>query len=92
VIPAPGKLDPAGLREHLSAGLRRYNATYPGASTTVRRALVLDEPPSIDGGEITDKGYINQRAVLSRRAPLVERLLAIAPDDSVIMVEANPSN
>ena len=40
------------------------------------RLLVLGEPPSIDAGEITDKGYINQRAVLERRAALVERLYA----------------
>ena len=40
------------------------------------RALVLAEPPSIDANEITDKGYINQRAVLERRAALVERLYA----------------
>ena len=38
------------------------------------RALLLAEPPSVDGGEITDKGYINQRAVLTRRADAVERL------------------
>ena len=38
------------------------------------RLLVLTEPPSIDANEITDKGYMNQRAVLERRAALVERL------------------
>jgi feruloyl-CoA synthase len=40
------------------------------------RLLVLDLPPSIDEGEITDKGYINQRAVLERRAMHVEHLHA----------------
>ena len=48
------------------------------------RALVLEEPPSIDAGEITDKGYINQRAVLERRAALVERLHAQPGDAAVI--------
>jgi feruloyl-CoA synthase len=38
------------------------------------RLLILTEPPSIDANEITDKGYMNQRAVLERRAALVERL------------------
>jgi feruloyl-CoA synthase len=38
------------------------------------RARLLAEPPSIDAGEITDKGYVNQRAVLARRAAEVERL------------------
>lgn len=43
---------------------------------TPGRLLVLDLPPSIDEGEITDKGYINQRAVLERRAMHVEHLHA----------------
>jgi feruloyl-CoA synthase len=37
-------------------------------------ALILDEPPSVDAGEITDKGYLNQRAVLTRRAQAVAAL------------------
>ncbi|HZE59317.1 MAG TPA: AMP-binding protein [Burkholderiales bacterium] len=41
--------------------------------------LVLDEPPSLDAGELTDKGSINQRAVLTRRRPLVEELYAGSP-------------
>ena len=45
-----------------------------GSSTHPTRLLVMAEPPSIDGNEITDKGYINQRAVLERRAALVEKL------------------
>jgi feruloyl-CoA synthase len=36
--------------------------------------MLLDEPPSLDAGEMTDKGSINQRAVLTRRAALVEEL------------------
>jgi feruloyl-CoA synthase len=51
-----------------------------GSSTHPVRALVLSEPPSIDANEITDKGYINQRAVLERRAALVERLYAGHPE------------
>ena len=42
----------------------------------VRRALLMTEPPSVDGHEITDKGYINQRATLERRKALVDRLYA----------------
>ena len=38
--------------------------------------MICDEPPSIDAGEITDKGYLNQRAVLARRKALVETLYA----------------
>ena len=40
----------------------------------IERAMLMTEPPSIDGNELTDKGYINQRAALERRAALVERL------------------
>jgi feruloyl-CoA synthase len=45
-----------------------------GSSTHPARLLVMAEPPQIDANEITDKGYINQRAVLERRATLVEKL------------------
>jgi feruloyl-CoA synthase len=47
-----------------------------GSANRVVRALLLTEPPSIDRGEITDKGSINQRAVLSHRCALVEQLYA----------------
>jgi feruloyl-CoA synthase len=51
-----------------------------GSSTHPTRLLVMTEPPQIDGNEITDKGYLNQRAALERRAALVERLYSDAPD------------
>ncbi len=51
-----------------------------GSSTYPARLLVMTEPPSIDANEITDKGYINQRAVLERRAALVEKLYSDSPD------------
>jgi feruloyl-CoA synthase len=53
------------------AELKRHGANSSGHAT---RALLLAEPPSVDGGEITDKGYINQRAVLTRRGEAVARL------------------
>ena len=46
-------------------------AQSPNSSGHATRALLLVEPASVDGGEITDKGYINQRAVLTRRAAAV---------------------
>ena len=46
----------------------------------------MTEPPSIDAGEITDKGYVNQRAGLARRADLVERLYADPPGDDVMVL------
>lgn len=71
---------------HVRAGLARLKAEGGGSSTYATRALLMAEPPSIDANEITDKGYINQRAVLSRRAALVERLYAEPPDAAVIAI------
>jgi len=85
VFPAPGA-DLGALRAAIARGLRSYDALHGTSSARVARALVLDEPASIDGGEITDKGYLNQRAILERRAALVERLHAEPPDPSVIVV------
>ena len=70
------------VRRALIDGLARHNAQIQGSSMRIARCLLLAEPPSIDANEITDKGYLNQRAVLSKRAALVERLYAVpaAPD------------
>ena len=56
------------VRDGIAQGLARLKANGGGSSTHATRALLMAELPSVDGGEITDKGYINQRAVLSRRA------------------------
>jgi feruloyl-CoA synthase len=59
-------------------------AAGTGSASRVARALVLVDPPSIDRGEVTDKGSINQRAVLTHRDVLVEHLYA-GGDASVIV-------
>ncbi|GAA4343302.1 feruloyl-CoA synthase [Variovorax defluvii] len=73
----------------LAAALHRTMAAMreagAGSSQCPVRALVLATPPDIDAGEITDKGYINQRAVLSRRAAEVERLHAAHAGDSAVV-------
>ncbi|MEL7547867.1 MAG: AMP-binding protein [Pseudomonadota bacterium] len=51
-----------------------FNANEPGSSRRIKRFLVLIEPPSIDKGEITDKGYVNQRLTQDLRADLVASL------------------
>jgi len=61
-------------REAFAQRLRGFVAQSTGSSNRIERILVLDEPPSLDAGEMTDKGSINQRAVLARRADLVETL------------------
>jgi feruloyl-CoA synthase len=68
-------------------GLRAMNAQAGGSSGRVARALLLVEPPSVDGNEITDKGYVNQRAGLERRAADVARLYADPPQDGVIVID-----
>ena len=71
--------DPAEVRARLAAALKEL-AREPGSSTHPVRLLVMSEPPQIDAGEITDKGYLNQRAVLECRATLVEKLYSGGPE------------
>jgi feruloyl-CoA synthase len=72
----------------LKRGLEAHNKSTSGASSMrIARAMLMAEPPSIDGNELTDKGYINQRAGLERRAALVERLYADRPGDDVIVLQ-----
>jgi feruloyl-CoA synthase len=75
--------DPERLRAHLAEALARMNAEE-GSARRIERLLLLDEPANMDAGEITDKGYVNQRAVLDRRADQVARLYADPPDPDVI--------
>jgi feruloyl-CoA synthase len=72
----------------LKRGLEAHNKSSGGSSSMrVARAMLMVEPPSIDGNELTDKGYINQRAGLERRAALVERLYADRPGKDVIVLQ-----
>ncbi len=65
--------------------LERLARASTGSSTRVARVLIMTEAPSIDAGEVTDKGSINQRAVLKSRAALVERLYAEPPGPDIIL-------
>jgi len=76
------------LRAHFQAALDRLAAAATGSSRRIARALVLEAPPSIDAGEITDKGSINQRAVLKARADLVELLYTEPPAPQVLKAKA----
>ncbi len=72
----------------LKRGLEAHNCSCGGSSSLrVARVMLMVEPPSIDGNELTDKGYINQRAGLERRAHLVERLYADRPGEDVIVLQ-----
>jgi feruloyl-CoA synthase len=82
---APGGPGVRKQLKELKERLLAHNAEHPNGSQRIGRALLMTEPPSIDAGEVTDKGYINQGAVLRRRADLVERLyLAQREGDDVL--------
>jgi feruloyl-CoA synthase len=72
--------------ESVAAGLGALACSGSGSSTHAARALLLAEPPSIDADEITDKGYINQRAVLTQRSAHVERLYRSPRDPAVVLL------
>ena len=73
--------------ENLRARLHAFASTSTGSSTFVARAIVLAEPPSLDAGEMTDKGSINQRAVLTRRAEALAELYAREPSCRVLVID-----
>jgi feruloyl-CoA synthase len=72
------------VRARFQALLDALAREATGSSTRIARAIVLEAPPSIDASEITDKGSINQRAVLRTRAALVEELYADPPSARVL--------
>jgi feruloyl-CoA synthase len=77
---------PAGnaSREELLSRLKTLESS--GSSNRVARAIVLEGPPSLDAGEATDKGTLNQRAVLDRRKDIVEELYRNPPSGKVIWI------
>ncbi|HEY7055043.1 MAG TPA: feruloyl-CoA synthase [Vicinamibacterales bacterium] len=87
---APGSCDPRELLQHpyvierFEERLASFAAANVGSSTAVARALLLEEPPAIDAQETTEKGSVNQKAVLSRRSALVEQLYGAAGTGIVI--------
>jgi len=78
-VPAPVR-----LALHIKAAIEAFNATATGSSRRIGRAVILTEGPSIDAGEITDKGYVNQRATLDRRVGLVAKLYETEPGAEVL--------
>jgi feruloyl-CoA synthase len=83
IVPGAGA-SAEGIRTVLNVLAR--SAT--GSSTQVRRAVILTESPSIEAGEMTDKGSLNQRAMRENRAALVESLYVDSPPGHVICVDA----
>jgi feruloyl-CoA synthase len=93
---AASRLDDDGvpdesLRSDLVATMQRLAAEGGGSSQCVERLLVLREPAGLDAGEITDKGYVNQRAVRERRSDDVV-LLSAEPPAARVVVRENPAH
>jgi feruloyl-CoA synthase len=74
--------DAVRLRIQKLLGAFAQNAT--GSTSRLTRAILLEEPPSLDAGEMTDKGSLNQRAILERRRALVDAMYSTAPPASVM--------
>jgi len=72
------------LAERMRQALRAMKSGHAGSSQTPTRALLLPDAPSMAAGEITDKGYLNQRLTLQRRAADVAALYAEPADPRVI--------
>ncbi len=76
----------SGVVEFVRERLAKHNKGAGGSSGRVGRLMLMTEPPSIDGHEITDKGYVNQRATLDRRTKLVSALYEkVAPPDVIVV-------
>ncbi|MBL6932144.1 MAG: feruloyl-CoA synthase [Rhodospirillales bacterium] len=91
IFPNPGGCESVGdaakVRDHIRRGLARHNAENPAGSTRISRVILLTQPPSIDANEITDKGYINQRAVLECRSEQLNELYSSNGNDAVILMD-----
>ncbi len=74
------------LRDEFRKRLNALAKQSTGGSNRVCRIVLMEEPPSLDAGEATDKGSINQRAVLGRRAALVDELYAKPASARVIAI------
>jgi feruloyl-CoA synthase len=84
-VPADGELVVHEvLRQALAQGLADHNRAA-GSAARIERIVVLARPPDLDAGELTDKGYINQRQVLKNRSALIELLYRQPPPDGVVI-------
>jgi feruloyl-CoA synthase len=85
--PVPHVLGDPRVRAAFARKLGGFAAASTGTSGRIKRAVLLAEPASLDIGEMTDKGSINQRAVLAHRAAMVEALYADPPPPQIILAK-----
>jgi feruloyl-CoA synthase len=74
------------VREFVQKHFALHNKDCGGSSGRIKRVILMTEPPSVDGHEITDKGYVNQRATMERRLDLVAKLYMNPPPPEVIEI------
>jgi len=72
------------IRDHVRRAVARWNDAHPGSSERIARVFLLPDVPSIDANEITDKGYVNQRATITGRQGEIALLYAEMPGPEVI--------
>ena len=85
IIAAPGHIpDDEIYLEKLRQALTQMNSQVSGTSNIIARAIVLETPPSLDSGEITDKGSLNSRLILQNRFDVVDRLYSDDDPDVII--------
>jgi feruloyl-CoA synthase len=77
------------VRAFFSNLLEQLNRESTGSATAIARLWLLDTPPSLDRGEITDKGSINQRAVLSHYEALIEMMHNAQRNDPLVIYARN---
>jgi feruloyl-CoA synthase len=75
------------VRCRFQSSLKDFAGRSTGSSTRILRAILLEDCPCMDRGEVTDKGSINQKAVLSNRAALVRKLYETQPPPEVIQID-----
>jgi len=82
-----GILGQEAVRERFQSLLESFAKKSTGNSNRVMRAVLVEEPPSLDAGEVTDKGSLNQRAVLELRAEVVKQLYAPGRSPQILRVK-----
>lgn len=87
-ITAADVLAHPGVRARIAAMLETLSPADAGSASRVTRATLLEEPPSLDANEVTDKGSLNQRAILARRAAIVDDLYSLSPRRHVFLIRS----
>ena len=88
-LSAAGILEHRSVRAQFQSLLESFATQATGNSNRVVRAVLVEEPPSLDAGEVTDKGSLNQRAVLERRTNLVEELYSSEDSPKFLRLREN---